>query len=161
MPSSEQAEGSRSLRNGRIAVGALGLLCSIVYLFEGRNLRFGTMDEPGPGVFPLIVGLLFSLVSLAVVVQAWRMDDDEGTNFPKGAERRRLIVVFLAFLAYVGLLTVLGFILSTALFVAFYCRTVGRVSWVASIGAGVGVSVSVWLVFGFLLEVRLPMGMWN
>lgn len=161
MPSNALAPTDRARRSGRIAVGILGLACSAIYLFEGRGLRLGTMAAPGPGVFPLVVGILFALVSLAVVIQAWRGRDEGKASFPAGADLRRLLIMALAFLAYVGLLTFLGFTLSSALFVAFYCRVVGRVSWLLSLAAGVGVSITVWLIFGFLLEVRLPTAFWS
>ena len=121
----------------------------------------GTMDAPGPGIFPLVVGVLFALVSLWTVADALLTKETGTAKFPTGPDLRRLIVVFAAFLAYVLLLGILGFPLATALFAAFYCRVVGRVSWLWSLIAGVSLAAVVWLVFGFLLEVRLPEAIWS
>jgi putative tricarboxylic transport membrane protein len=155
------AESVRTWRNGRAAAGALGLLFSAVYLLEGRDLRMGTMDAPGPGVFPLIVGILFALVSIGVIAEALLTREPGTAAFPKGPDRKRLIVVFAAFVAYILLLQVLGFLVATVLFVAFYCRIAGEVPWKWSLVSGAGVAAAVWLVFAFLLEVRLPEAIWS
>lgn len=119
------------------------------------------MDAPGPGIFPLVVGILFALVSLGVIADALLTKETGTATFPTGPGLRRILVVSAAFVAYVLLLSVLGFPLATALFVAFYSRVVGGVSWLWSLVAGVAVAAGVWLVFGFLLEVRLPEAFWS
>lgn len=121
----------------------------------------GTMDAPGPGIFPLVVGVLFALVSIAVIADALLTKQTGVATFPRGQHLRRLLVVFFGFVVYVLLLRVLGFPLVTALFVAFYCRVVGKISWLRSLVAGIGVAAAVWLVFGFVLEVRLPEPIWS
>jgi putative tricarboxylic transport membrane protein len=148
-------------RNGRAAAGALGLLVAGAYLVEGWGLRSGSMDAPGPGIFPLVVGLLFALVSLGVIVDALLAKEPGAATFPTGPDLRRLLIISAAFVTYVVLLNVLGFALATAFFVAFYSRLVGSVSWLWSLVAGVGMAAVVWLVFDFLLEVHLPEAIWN
>lgn len=161
MPSSAQPGHAGAWRNGRAAAGALGLLIAGAYLTEGWSLRSGSLDAPGPGIFPLVVGLLFALVSLGVIVDALLAKEPGAATFPRGPDLRRLLVVSAAFVTYVLLLNVLGFPFATAFFVAFYCRVVGSVSWLWSLVAGVGVAAVVWLVFDFLLEVHLPEAIWN
>jgi hypothetical protein len=51
--------------------------------------------------------------------------------------------------------------LATALFVAFYCRLVGKVSWIWSAVVAAGVAGAVWLLFDMLLGVRLPEAIWS
>lgn len=139
----------------------LGLLLCAVYLFEGRGLKMGTMDAPGPGVFPLVVGVIFAFVCLGVIADALLTGEAGTATFPRGRDLGRLIVVFAAFVAYVLLLEVLGFLIASTLFVAFYNRVVGKVSWLWSVVCGAAVAVSVWVVFDLLLEVRLPEAIWS
>ena len=161
MASSAQSGRTGAWRNGRAAAGALGLLLAGGYLIEGWSLKWGSLSAPGPGIFPLVVGVLFALVSLGVIVEALIAKEPGAATFPTGPDLRRLLIISAAFVAYVLLLNVLGFPLATALFVAFYCRVVGLVSWLWSLVAGVGVAGGVWLVFGFLLEVNLPEAIWS
>ena len=154
-------EGTRTWRTGRTAAGALGLLFSGVYLLEGRDLTMGTMDAPGPGVFPLVVGVLFALVSLAVIADALLTTEGGTAAFPKRQDLKRLLVIFGAFVAFVLLLEVLGFPIATTLFVTFYTRVVGKIPWLQSVVCGAGVAAAVWAVFDLLLEVRLPEAIWS
>jgi hypothetical protein len=153
--------GSRSWRIGRAIAGALGFLFSIAYLIEGRDLRMGTMDAPGPGVFPLIVGMLFALVSLGVIADALTTREPGTARFPAGPSLRRVLIVSSGFVAYVLSLPVLGFVIATVLFVALYTRVVGRISWLAGIFSGACITAAVWTVFALLLEVHLPEAIWS
>jgi putative tricarboxylic transport membrane protein len=161
LASSAQSGRTGAWRNGRAVAGALGLLLGGGYLIEGWSLKWGSLSAPGPGIFPLVVGVLFALVSLGVMVEALFATTPGAAAFPSGPDLRRLVIVSAAFVAYVFLLNVFGFLLATALFVAFYCRVVGSVSWVWSLVAAFGVAIVVWLVFGFLLEVPLPEAIWS
>ena len=140
------AQGTRAWRIGRAMPGALGLLFSGIYLLEGRGLRMGTMDAPGPGIFPLVVGILFALVCLGVIADAMLTREPGTASFPKGQDLKRVVVVFGAFVVYVLLLEVLGFLVATTLFVALYTRVVGKVSWLKSVLSGACVAAAVWAI---------------
>ena len=116
----------------------------------------GEMDAPGPGIFPLAVGVLSFLVSLGVIVDARLTKDPGSATFPTGPDARRLGLIFAAFVLYVASLSLVGLPIATTLFVAFYVRTVGKISWIWSGISGVGVAVAIWAVFELLLAVRLP-----
>lgn len=161
MASEATARETRAWRIGRAAAGALGLIFAVVYLVEGRNLALGRMGAPGPGVFPLVVGILFALVSIAVIADALLTRRAGRTAFPEGQNLRRIALVFGIFVAYVSLLTVLGFLIATAVLVTLYTRLASKVSWLWAAASGVGVTFAVWMVFAFFLGVRLPAGIWS
>ncbi len=148
-------------RSGRTIAGVLGLVFSGLYLFEGQKLPMGAMDAPGPGIFPLAVGVLSLLVSLGVIADARLTKDPGSATFPKGPDARRLGLIFAAFVLYVASLSLLGLPVATTLFVAFYVRTVGKISWIWSGISGVGVALAIWAVFELLLAVRLPTPVWS
>jgi hypothetical protein len=148
----------RTWRIGRAAAGAVGLVCAIIYLLEGRNLPFGRMNAPGPGVFPLFVGVIFAVVSAWVIADALLTRSPGRTSFPKGRDLRRLLTVFGAFCVYVVLFNVVGFLVSTVALAIVFTRAVGEISWLKAAAWSVLVTGLVWGAFVVLLGVRLPAG---
>ncbi|WMT89376.1 tripartite tricarboxylate transporter TctB family protein [Pelagibacterium sp. H642] len=157
----ETARHTRTWRIGRAAAGALGLIFSLVYLFEGKNLDLGRMGAPGPGIFPLIVGVILALVSVGVIADALLTRRAGSAGFPKGENLKRLAVIFGAFLIYVGVINVVGFLAATVSLVTFYTRMVGHISWLKAVICGIGVTAVVWAAFVLILGVRLPTAMWG
>ncbi len=151
----------RTWRTGRIAAGALGLIFSILYLIEGNSLPFGRMRAPGPGVFPMFVGVLLALVSLGVILEAIVTREPGRTTYPYGPDMRRLLLVSGCFVLYVALLMTIGFLAATIFFVTCFGRFVGNVSWVRAGIGGLGIALTVWAVFTLVLGVRLPAGIWS
>jgi len=121
----------------------------------------GTMDAPGPGIFPLVVGILFALVSVGVIADALLTREPGTANVPKGQNLKRVLVIFGAFVVYVLSLQVLGFLMATPLFVAFYAHVAGKVSWRKSALCGACVAAAVWVVFDLLLQAPLPEAIWS
>jgi len=152
---------TRTWRIGRAAAGALGLIFALLYLFEGRNLALGRLRAPGPGIFPLVVGVIFALVSIGVIADALLAKTAGAASFPKGEDLKRLLVTFAAFFVYVLLINVLGFLIATLLLVIFYTRTVGRISWLQAGASAIGITLVVWAVFVLVLGVKLPLPIWS
>lgn len=161
LPSKHHTDALRTWRIGRIAVGVAGLVFSVLYLIEGNNLAFGELRAPGPGVFPMFLGVLFALVSLATIVEAVFTRSPGETAYPVGPDLKRLLSVSGCFVLYVALLLTAGFLASTILFVACFARLVGSVSWVRALIGGAAVALAVWGVFTLVLGVRLPAGIWS
>jgi putative tricarboxylic transport membrane protein len=155
------ARGSRTWRVGRATAGALGLAFAVFYLLEGRDLPLGRMGAPGPGVFPLGVGVIFALVSVGVIADALLTRRPGTASFPEGRDLTRLVLVAGGFVAYVLLLNVFGFVIATFVLVAAFTRLVGNVSVLTAGASGVGVTLAVWAVFTLFLGVRLPSPMWG
>lgn len=160
LASEVSAQNVRTWRIGRAAAGAVGLACAIIYLLEGQKLAFGRMNAPGPGVFPLLVGIMFAAVSAWVIADALLSKQAGAASFPKGDGLKRLLAVFGAFVAYVVLFNILGFLVASVLLVIVFTRVVGGISWLKAVAWGVVVTGVVWGGFVLLLGVRLPAGVW-
>jgi hypothetical protein len=59
---------------------------------------------------------------------------------------------------YVGLLSVLGFLISTPLFLIILIRLLGYEKWVNNLAASIGLTVALYLLFATALGVSLPAG---
>lgn len=121
-----------------------------------------TEDGPGPGFFPLWIGLLLlGLSALFVVFQVF--DAAAGkAGAPvswKGSQP--------AFLGW-GMLVLAAALFEPAGFVASYLllslallRFIFRRSWRSTVVVSVVSTAGFWLLFAKLLEVRLPTGPWG
>lgn len=151
----------RVWRTGRVAAGICGLLFSAVYLVRRGELPLGSLDAPGPGLYPLVVGIAFALTSFAVVIEALQTRQAGTASFPRGADRSRLILVALTFVAYIALLPIFGFLATTAIFVAFFVHVTGKPAWLRTVLTAAAVTAAAYLIFEGVLDVSLPEPIWG
>ena len=132
---------------------ALALLGAFV-LVEASQLKMTSLGGgPGPGVFPVALGVMLLGIGARLAPAALR----ERTEF---GHLRRVGVLIGALAAYAALLDRLGFVITTSativfLLVAFNPR---RRPWLAALGlAG---SVGSYALFSSFLKVQLPPDPW-
>ncbi|HEY7316123.1 MAG TPA: tripartite tricarboxylate transporter TctB family protein, partial [Candidatus Binatia bacterium] len=128
-------------------------------IYEARGLPYHSEFGPGPGFFPLWIGVGIVACSLflmgAAIVRG-------GTLIPiSRVEMVRALSAWVAFVLAVALLPLVGFGLSLALLTAFLVLVLDRRSpWVA-IGVAVGLALGFHVVFALALGVSLPAGPWG
>lgn len=167
---------TESRGQGRLVMGAVGVLCALIYLNEIRGMRLGTAADPGPALFPLVLGIAFAAVGLTIVVteivsQRVRTRDAshlaggtpatqpaDGTR-EKWRDKRELLLLIGLFVTYAILLPHLGHFVATLLFCLVFLRSVGRLSWIRVAVWSTVFSVSVHVLFVGILGVRLPIGL--
>jgi hypothetical protein len=59
-----------------------------IYLWESRELGVGELDNPGPGLFPILIGVAFGVTSLSVIIEGLRNPEKKQLQLPVGKERR-------------------------------------------------------------------------
>jgi putative tricarboxylic transport membrane protein len=121
-----------------------------------------TKDGPGPGFFPLWIGLLLAALSILLVALQFR--DAAAGNGPEKIHWRgtgRVLVGWLAVMVAAALLKPAGFVVSYVLLTAFLILVVFRQRWTAAAAVSLGSAAAFWLLFVKLLNVRLPAGPWG
>ena len=68
------------MRKAELWTAALLTLFGLAALWEARKLPLGTVARPGPGFFPFWTAAAFSIVALALVVQALRTPGSTGES---------------------------------------------------------------------------------
>ena len=133
------------------------LAASVAYLVASLTFPFGNVARPGPGFFPVGVGLFLCLAAGTLALGAAR--GAAGPAATPGADARmRVIVTAAALIGFCLLLPWIGYPLCAFLFVALLLRQLGGTRWP---GALVTAAVSAFLshyLFGVLLGVPLPGG---
>lgn len=153
----EQKPTEVPLWKGRLVAGGVGLVLSLVYLWQAVLLPFGTESRPGAAVFPVAVGLAFAVISVLTGVEALRAGRQSGTlSFPRGTELRKVVLVVVALVGLLVALPILGLLPSAALFSVLLLRALGATSWPRAVICGCVLGIGVYVVFVLVLEVSFP-----
>ncbi|MGH3876815.1 MAG: tripartite tricarboxylate transporter TctB family protein [Actinophytocola sp.] len=115
-------------------------------------LGVGTAREPRAGTWPLIVGIVLTMLGIGLLVVVRRTADAE--RFSRASW---LVLAALAsMVGFVALIEVIGFEIPAALLCFVWLRFLGRESWRVSILTSVGVVAGFYLVFVAALAVPIP-----
>lgn len=159
-----------------IIIGIILLAASVFYYYSTMDFPPPTKTENlGPAFFPTLLAAALALLSLLLVLAglfprgASRKDKDAAVI--KGAERLEedsfgaeqisykflFGTIGLSFL-YVGLLSILGYLVSTPLFLIILIRLLGYEKWANNVAASIGLTATLYLLFSTALGVSLPAG---
>lgn len=140
--------------NLAIVVGLLGL----AYMVMGLGYPMGSLARPGPGIFPVFVGILLLLGCVGTGFEAISKPAPTKVDWPKGKERWRILAVISACLIYSVTLLVLGHLLSTTVVISVVLHVMGIRSWFLKIGMGLAIGLGTLYLFSNFLGVPLPKG---
>jgi putative tricarboxylic transport membrane protein len=131
-----------------VAVIALG----VATIAGSAALGVGTAREPRAGTWPLIVGIVLTVLGVALLAVVRRTADAE-----RFSSASWLVLAALAtMVGFVAAIEVIGFEIPAALLCFVWLRFLGRESWRMSILTSVGVVVGFYLVFVAALAVPIP-----
>jgi putative tricarboxylic transport membrane protein len=159
------------MRLGRDGVvGLIGLSISLLLLPHAFGLPKLPIVPIGPGFYPALVLVFMAITSAVLLLQdivAQRRTGgigEEGVAAPKRAYDL-VAAAFAVIAAYVVLLPLLGFRISTAAFVAAFQLLLERPAtprqWGVLAAVAIGTSVVTYIVFERYLLVLLPRGAWT
>jgi putative tricarboxylic transport membrane protein len=135
--------------------GLFFTLFSLYVCFESWRLGVGSFFRPGAGFFPFYSSLLLGLLSLILGLLAFRGKVEKADSW---TDVGNTVTVSLTVLGFALLLTWLGFVITTFLFILFLLRAVERRAWLLSAGAALLISAAFYVVFGLWLKAQLPAG---
>ena len=146
---------------GRDRAAAVVLLVfGLIALEEARKLRFGSIARPGPGFFPVVLAAAFSLVCVALLVNAIRARDADAAaaarlGWPK------MVATMAALFVYALVLELLGFVVATFALLLFFFKALEGQRWVTALAGSLVTAFVTYLVFKVWLNVQLPAGPWS
>jgi hypothetical protein len=144
--------------NPYTVTAAVGSLLAIGYLIAGWGYPWGKLAEPGPGVYPLAVGILMLAGAVGLGLEAslrrFRMD----TPWPAGAGRWRALAVLVSCLGYALFLPYIGHPVAGTLVSLIVLRVMGLPRWPLAICIAIAVGLGSYYLFGRILDVPLPAG---
>lgn len=145
-----------SLGSDRVAALLfLGLV--LVYGWGGTQLTASLQgDVIGPAFFPRLLTVLGILLGILLFVQGVPGTKKERLA-GEGSDITALVPAAML-LAYALVFEPLGFLLATPLFLVITFRYLGHPSWAGIFGYSAAVTAVVFVLFKYLLDIRLPLG---
>ena len=132
---------------------------SAAYLAMALGFPFGNVAKPGPGFFPVGVGIFLCLTAAALTIAALRGVPVGGAVPGLAAGARGRVAATVAGLVGFGLLLPwIGYPACACLFVALLLRYLGGTGWPGALVTGVLSALLTHYLFGVLLGVPLPRG---
>jgi len=152
----ERKDEKIQLISGIIIMAFAALIC-----FESRNLFLGTLGKPGPGFFPLGLGIILFFLALIFILKTafkWEGASDSARVLWAGLQWKQIIYTMAALLGYAILLEKLGYLICTWILMTYLFWGKGKKrKGIAIIGAII-VAIASFIIFRTLLKVRLPLG---
>lgn len=124
------------------ALGATAVWASL-------DLGTGSLTNPGPGLWPALVGASIMLGSGAILIAG-----SDGEPFVRRSWH--VLIATLALIGFVVLFQTVGFVLPALLILAFWLRVISKESWRMTAGVTVGATVVLYVLFEMLLGVPFP-----
>lgn len=148
------------MRSPDLYIGGLLALLGVYIAYEGHGLGLGSLREPGSGFILFGVGAVLAVIAAAIMLSAPFAPAEPVPGAPFALVRwRKIAIALLTLTAYASALEPVGFIPATALMLLVLFRAVDPLPWAAAIGAAVGTTAVVYVVFGLGLGTQFPMGL--
>ncbi|MCZ2856933.1 tripartite tricarboxylate transporter TctB family protein [Blastococcus sp. VKM Ac-2987] len=135
-----------------IVTAAVPLALGIAGAFGAVDLGVGSISNPGPGLWPLVLSAAMVVASVALLALGHGLHGAE--RFGRGW--RITAVATLSLIVFTYLFEPLGFEITTLLLMAFWLKIIGKETWRMTLTIAVGTTVVVYLVFIMGLSVNLP-----
>ena len=153
-------------KRGDLTVGLASILIALFIILQSRNLVVRTsLDPAGPTFVPLIIA--WGMIFIGIILIAGALYVRRVTPAPaKGGaglvqkfnDYKYVLMVVALSLAYAALLDVVGYLIMTPILI-------GGIMWVLNVRdikeilkVSIPVSVILYVVFRFGLQVKLPLG---
>ena len=150
------------VRRGRMIFGAASLMIAIGYLVEATGMPRGTAEHPGPGQWPIAVGVAWIAISILVIAEAALSSEVGGEiELPTGRERRNVLVFLAVTIAFVVVLPVLGQYIAASLYAVAIIKLLSSLSWARAVAYGVLLGAGISFAFITVLQIRLPVGLFG
>jgi len=140
-----------------LAAAVAFLALSVLYLVHAARIPLGSVEQPGPGLVPVLVGAFLLAGCLAFLLQCLRWDSGVVT-FPSSDARRRVSGVGASLVAFCLLLPWLGYSVTALGLLLLLLRLFGLARWTVTGAVALVATVASYYLFAVVLGVPLPAG---
>ena len=144
----------------RILFSTFLFLISSFFLFYGFNYTFWGDNRPGPGFFPIILGVLLTLLTAVNLVMEVRKSRLEKNNAYEDEDFafKDMVTVSIMILIYMIVFPYAGYLISTGLFIIGTLSYLNKGKWIQNISILIVVLVVIYFMFDYFLNTGLPSG---
>ena len=138
----------------RIA-GIAFLLIGILFVVESQRISESAYGSAvGPKVFPMWLGIILILLSARLIYETFKYKSEQTGK--EQLQYKKFLIIFVSALLYAFLLEIIGYVLSTFLFLLVAFQTMERGKIIYSLAISVLFSVGIYYLFSELLGGSLP-----
>lgn len=143
-------------------LSGLSLLVFAIYLIQQtRALEYHYEHGPGPGFFPFWTALGLLIFALILVGVTLIRREQTSRDAPQPGDTRRALGTWVGLVAMIGLVEIVGFFLSFAVFTLLVVVLLDRQSLAKSSAVAFGSALGFYLIFVYAFGLRLPVGPWG
>tara|TARA_B110000259_G_C14021085_1_gene403081 strand:- start:342 stop:845 length:504 start_codon:yes stop_codon:yes gene_type:complete len=152
-----------TVRLGRFILGLIGIGFFGAYLTMALEMPVGGVGNPGPGLWPTIVGITGLAMSGLLALEALFLASSASGNIelPRGPLLFKVAGLLGFALLYIMAIPVLGQLVGSFLFFVSIIRLMNEVGWIKSLLLGALASGVIHFSFAVLLGLRLPVGVFG
>lgn len=147
-----------SERTATTVTAVIFLVIALTYSWQALSYSVGTPAQPGPGLFPIMIGALFVVAAVGLLVETRRGRSEDVVHWPYPRYALRLVLVLVASVLYLVLLPIIGQLLAGALLCALLLIALNMRRWWVVLIVSVVSSVTIYVLFSTVLGVPLPRG---
>lgn len=140
------------------------LFLGFVIIIGAIKIGLGSLNNPGGGLFILILGTCLSLLALINFIRShskWIKSNRPMIRTWTDLKWEKALYIMIALTIYTFIISTLGYCLSTFFLLMFLFNTFEHQKWkVVAFEAILSVFLS-YILFGILLEVRFPRGLFE
>jgi len=146
-------------KSAETAVAALFFLLGLLVMWDSARLgaRWAE-DGPQAGYFPFYIGLFICVASAVNFAGGLRLKGEANRTFVQTGQLTLVLAVLVPAAIYVALIGWLGIYITSAVFIAFFMRWLGKYAWWKVAVVSIGTSAVFYLVFEIWFLVPLPKG---
>ena len=142
-------------RLGEVLFGVFLLGLGLFAIYKASALPFGSVTEPGAGLFPVSIAVLLALFAL-VSLGSRQPPDDSAAAERSGIAR--VVVMIVGVAVYAWLLPRAGFLLCTVALLVLMLRGLGGVRWTGTVVSALVGATACYVLFT-RLGLPLPAGL--
>jgi len=141
-------------------VAALFFIFGAIVIYDSVRLGFGWQEVhgPRPGYFPFYIGLLICISAVVNIVRALLIAPEKNKTFVQRGQLKLVLAVLIPTAIYAAAVTWIGIYVSSALFIGFFMRWLGKYVWWKVVATSLITVVVFYMVFEKWFQVPLPKG---
>ena len=117
---------------------------------------FGSLRQPGPGLYPFFIGAAIAVFSLFILISELRSETSKPLLDKEGA--RTLVLMTVTFCLWIVAMPLLGYAVVTLLATYAFCKIMKLEGWRKPLAVSAGTALSIYVLFDYWLYVDLPRG---
>lgn len=140
--------------NAEVIAGTFILIFALTFLSAAREYAYYSPSGPGPGFFGVWLSSILAVLAAIYIFKSLKAVDAIKSIIPKGEALKSMLMIIGSLVGFIILLPILGFVITSIIFLLFLFKS--NYNWKYSAAISVGVSAFLFWLFQIVLNIQLP-----